>query len=121
MAYTQIFDDTKPDIAASGGDFALDTKQNQDSLLHRIVSDAAMNWNFYVTIGSGTAENPQAMGWINKDDTNERLQINFTWSNGWVQTANYYYTTSYWVSYDLLATHTLTYDGNQNYTGGVWS
>lgn len=111
----------KPDgTTGSGASFAAELLTNLNALMDAVVLGTMQGWNFSVTIGTGTAEQPQFFEY-SRDIF--RLRKEITWSvDGDVTQVIYAFNGASGVgAYDVIGTLTYTYDGSYNLISSTWS
>lgn len=122
MAYTKFTSDT-PVIADTGGEVIDDTRNNLMALRDAIVAGTLVDWNLDITIGGGSAEEPDEL--IYKKST-EWIRLQITWGttggeDGQPTVIIYAYSADSGGVYDTIGTATMTYDSNGNMTDLTWS
>lgn len=122
MAYTKFLSDT-PDITDTGAKVIDDTRQNLMATRDAIVAGALVDWDLTVTVGGGSAEEPDEI--IYKNGV-EWLRLDITWGttggeDGQPTVIVYAYSANSGGLYDTIGTWTGTYNGNGTLTAGVWS
>jgi len=122
MAYTAFVPD-KPDIADDGDVVINNTRENLMALRDAVVSGALVGWDLTVTIGGGSAEEPDEIIYKN---TPEWVRLAVTWGtaggeDGQPLVVVYAYSANSGGVYDTIGTLTMSYNANGTATGGVWS
>lgn len=123
MAYTQ-FDATVPDATTTSvevmGD---DTRANFEALRDAVLTGGLYSWNYSVTAGTGSAEQPQ---YVFMKSGTKWLRSTLTWgttggADGNVTVQLVEYSSNSGSSYDAIGTLTYTYDSSANVTATTWS
>lgn len=119
MAYIP-FDNANPDGSAQDGvALAESIKQNQDALRDSIIAGAMIGWDMAITVGSGSAANPEFFEYSNGV---YRIRKTFVWNaDGDPATVLYEFSSNSGGAYDTMKTATFNYDASQNLTGVTWS
>ena len=122
MAYTKYTSDT-PVITDTGGEVIDDTRNNLMALRDAIVAGALVDWNLDITVGGGSAAEPDEL--IYKKNT-EWIRLDITWgtsggADGQPTVIVYAYSSNSGSLYDTIGTATMTYDANGNMTDLTWS
>jgi hypothetical protein len=122
MVYVPFVSD-KPVIADNGDVVINNTRQNLMALRDGLVAGALVGWDLTVTVGGGTAEEPDEI--IYKNGT-EWIRLDLTWGttggdDGQVTVCVYAYSANSGGLYDTIGTLTNTYNGNGTLTASVWS
>ena len=125
MAYID-FVDNKPVISDDGDDVINDTRQNLMAVRDGVVMGKFLDWNMTVTVGGGSAEEPDSIEWRDGQGSGtDRLRATITWGSAGGADGNP--TVILWEFsvngsvYDTLGTETITYDANSNITGKTWA
>lgn len=122
MAYIPYVSDT-PDIADTGAEVIDDTRQNLMALRDAVVAGALLDWDCTVTVGGGTAEEPDEI--IYKNGV-EWLRLDITWGTTGGEDGNptvivYAYSANSGGLYDTIGTLTHTYNANGTVTATAWT
>lgn len=130
MAYTQI-DTSKPDPTTQNiTDFSTSVRNNIRTLRDNLIAGTLVKWSAVVTVGTGTAEQPQYITHSNMLVTNEKIRETITWgatggATGNPDTILYEYTST--GTFDTtgsngpMGTIDYTYDTDGNVTSWTWS
>lgn len=122
MVYVPFVSD-KPVIADDGDVVINNTRENLMALRDGLVAGALVDWDLTVTVGGGTAEEPDEI--IYKNGT-EWIRLDITWGTTGGEDGNptvivYAYSANSGGLYDTMGTWTGTYNSNGTLTAGVWS
>lgn len=122
MVYVPFVSD-KPVIADDGDVVINNTRENLMALRDGIVAGVMVGWNLTVTVGAGTAEEPDEI--IYKKSA-EWIKLDLTWGtaggdDGQVTVCVYSYSANSGGVYDAIGTLTNTYNANGTLTASVWS
>lgn len=120
MAYDPYVIGNPNGAAGTGATFATQLQVNLDALLHGIIMGVGFpGWNFAITTGTGTAEQPQYHTFSNGV---YRVRATITWNvNGNPSVVLWEFSSNSGALYNTIKTVTYTYDGNQNVTSYTWS
>ena len=122
MAYTDFVED-KPDITDDGDIVINNTRENLMALRDALVCGALNGWDMDITIGGGSAAEPDEI--IYKKST-EWLRLDITWGTSGGDDGNptvivYAYSANSGGVYDTIGTATMTYDSGGAMTDVTWS
>ena len=122
MAYTDFVKDT-PDIADTGAVVINNSRENLMALRDGLVCGALNTWNMDITVGGGSAAEPDEI--IYKSGV-EWLRLDITWGTAGGDDGNptvivYAYSANSGGLYDTIGTATMTYDSSGNMTDITWS
>jgi len=122
MAYVPFVSD-KPIISDDGDVVINNTRENLMALRDAIVSGALTGWDLTVTVGGGSAEEPDEI--IYKNGT-EWIRLDITWGTAGGEDGNptvvvYAYSSNSGSAYDTIDTWTGTYNANGTLTAGDWT
>lgn len=120
MVYTK-FNNGKPDIADNGATVIDNTRDNLEALRDAIVAGALVDWNMDITIGTGSAAEPDEI--IYKNGT-QWIRLDITWgtsggADGSPTVIVYDYSANSGVLYETIGTATMTYDNTAGPTFGA--
>jgi hypothetical protein len=125
MVYVPFVSD-KPVIADDGDVVINNTRENLMALRDAIAAGALVDWDMSLTIGAGTAEEPDEILYSNNSNT-EAIKLDITWGttggeDGQPTVIVYHYSTDdFSVSDETIGTLTNTYNSNGTLTAAVWS
>ena len=129
MAYLP-FVDNKPIVTDAGQDVVDDTRENLEALRDAVIMGTMPDWKMDVTIGTGTASEPQFIAWRNGNGSGDlEVRAEITWGtsggpDGNPVTIDYDFTgdrTQGTPTYVQINIKSISYDGNGNVESEVWT
>lgn len=122
MPYT-AFDAAKPAGTSNGTTTCTEIRQNLAAIRDAVVAGFMEGWNYSITAGTGTAEQPQ---YIFFKSGVEWIRQTLTWgttggADGNVTVIVTEYSSNSGGAYDAIGTLTIAYDASANVTTTTWS
>lgn len=119
MAYDSYVIGNPDGSTGNGATFATQLQTNLNALMHAVVIGAMEDWNFAITVGTGTASQPQFHVYSRGV---YRLRGTINWNvNGNPDSILWEFSGNSGSSYDTVGTITYTYDANLNVLSYAWS